>query len=1281
MRALHAPQKGLMGAVAVALALAASWVLPAVADAEGGTITAPSSGAFVASPVTVSGTVESGLLESVTEVTIKVYPGTTASGSPREATSSVVGGTWSATLGLPEGANTAVAEFNTLLPPKVSEPVTFYVDGPPHVTQQPSNTTADAGGSAQFTASASGTPNPAIQWEVSTNGGVSWSPDSTDSGTTGETLTVSSVNASQNGDLYRAVFSNGEGSVTSSPAELIVDSPPSVTLNPSSEVISAGGEAKFSAAASGNPEPSLQWEVSKDGGASWGAYGSAHSTTLSIGGVGGGMNGWQFRAAFSNSLATVDSGAATLTVNEGPHITLSPSDQTVVAGNTVSFSASAEGTPAPTVRWEVSNNNGTTWSPAPPPNTESTLTFTANAGESGNLYRAVFENGSGSATTSAARLLVESPPAVTRNPSSETVLAGGQAEFSSEASGNPQPGIQWEYSSDGGASWNAYEGAHGTTLLIGSVKASMNGWEFRAVFSNSLATVESSAATLTVNESAHVISSPKDQTAIAGHPVSFAASGAGTPPLTVRWEVSTDNGANWSLAPPPNNESTLTFTASASESGNLYRAVFENNSGSEATAPARLTVEVPPTVTVNPQNVTLPTGERAEFTAAATGSPPPGVQWQYSTNSGATWISIPGATSPTYKTPPVSPSQSGYEYRALFSNAAGETPSAAALLTVHEGPHVTRQPAAKTVIAGSPASFTAEATGFPAPAVQWEVSANAGATWARDTTDTGNTADTMTILVTTANENGYLYRATFTNLTGSVTTQAAKLEVQTKPTVTVAPPKVVIAAGAKAHFTATVNGYPPPSLAWQYQPHGATSWTALSGASKPELTIPVQSNYDGIKFRAVATNAVATVDSEPSEVELSDQPQIQLQPEPKEVPVGDPAEFKAKATGNPVPTAEWQVFSNGSWARDTADVKPPVIEGAEVTTSLVLSHTSAAQNGEAVRVIFSNGIKPNAESNAAKLTVETAPVVTQQPVSATVPSGETAFFTATAGGTPPPSVQWEESSNGATWSPIAGAGTTTLTLPGASAAMNGRLYRAVFTNPLGKAESEAARLTVVTPAPPAHGPPAASFSWLPTTPRVGESVSLVATASDAFSAITGYAWNLSGASFVPGASTLTTIFATPGPHAVSLRVSAADGQTTTVTKAIPVAPKPISLIQPFPIVRIAGVVTPGGARVRLLSVRAPRGAMVSIACIGRGCPIKKQVRSATSRVIHSSVLTLLFPRFERSFPGGTVLQVRVSYPGEIGKYTSLHIRRGHLPIRADACLNLDGVHPIGCPAR
>jgi len=95
----------------------------------------------------------------------------------------------------------------------------------PTITANPSNETVTAGNTASFTAAASNATN--VQWQVSTNGGLSYTNLTNGNGYSGvnsDTLTVSGTTTSQNGYLYRAVFSNASNlTATTTAAELTVN--------------------------------------------------------------------------------------------------------------------------------------------------------------------------------------------------------------------------------------------------------------------------------------------------------------------------------------------------------------------------------------------------------------------------------------------------------------------------------------------------------------------------------------------------------------------------------------------------------------------------------------------------------------------------------------------------------------------------------------------------------------------------------------------------------------------------------------------------------------------------------------------------------------------------------------------------------------------------------------------------------------------------------------------------------------------------------------------------
>jgi len=157
---------------------------------------------------------------------------------------------------------------------------------------------------------------------------------------------------------------------------------------------------------------------------------------------------------------------------------------------------------------------------------------------------------------------------------------------------------------------------------------------------------------------------------------------------------------------------------------------------------------------------------------------------------------------------------------------------------------------------------------------------------------------------------------------------------------------------------------------------------------------------------------------------------------------------------------------------------------------------------------------------------------------------------------------------------------------------------------------------------------------------------------------------------VPGASA-PTVTPTPPPAATPAPTPAptfdVPGPVVTptpppVTPVTSAAPRP-ALLKPFPVVRIKGALTWLGARVTLLSVRAPRGVRIVVACRGRDCPAR---RYRAPRGTHR------LRRFERNLRAGTRLEIRITKVGYIGKRTLIVIRRGQPPSRSDRCVEPGG---------
>jgi hypothetical protein len=255
-----------------------------------------------------------------------------------------------------------------------------------------------------------------------------------------------------------------------------------------------------------------------------------------------------------------------------------------------------------------------------------------------------------------------------------------------------------------------------------------------------------------------------------------------------------------------------------------------------------------PVVTTQPADKVAVTGTSASFSAAANGTPAPTVQWQTSADKGVTWTNLQGATSPTLTVT----ASAAAQYRAVFTNSVGSIATRAAALTLAVAPKVTTQPISHGAVKGARTTFTAAASGTPAPSVDWQSSVDNGLHW---TAISGATTTTLSVIASVATS----YRAVFSNLAGSTTTAVAKLSIWTAPVVTKQPVSLKVTAGKTATFTATASGLPTPTVQWQRSTDAGAHWAAISSATATTYSLVAAKTMTGYRFRAVFTNAAGTV--------------------------------------------------------------------------------------------------------------------------------------------------------------------------------------------------------------------------------------------------------------------------------------------------------------------------------------------------------------------------------------------------------------------------------------
>lgn len=265
-----------------------------------------------------------------------------------------------------------------------------------------------------------------------------------------------------------------------------------------------------------------------------------------------------------------------------------------------------------------------------------------------------------------------------------------------------------------------------------------------------------------------------------------------------------------------------------------------------------------PVITVQPGSVAVLSGGSASFTAAADGVPAPSVRWQRAESRSDVFVDVAGATATTLTTPPVTPGDDGAQFRAVFSNAAGETASEPARLTV------LFRAGAPTVTSLTPGdgqlvvAFTPGPVGNPL-ATTFEVSATPasqqppGAPPAQEVFGIPTTSTTVTL---TGLVNGAAYVVTVAAVNpvgGTTSAPSAPVVVGVPPTVTGTPPGG--AAGAAYSYQFTVAGAPAPTV------------TVVSGTLPPGLALSSSGVLSGTPttvgsypFTVRATNALGTAD-------------------------------------------------------------------------------------------------------------------------------------------------------------------------------------------------------------------------------------------------------------------------------------------------------------------------------------------------------------------------------------------------------------------------------------
>lgn len=576
-----------------------------------------------------------------------------------------------------------------------------------------------------------------------------------------------------------------------------------------------GSNVLIEVTASGTPPFTYQWR--KDGvnisGATQSFLSLSAVTAADIG---------SYSVVVTNSAGSTISDRAFITaaIVYAPTITKQPASQTVIIGDTASFSVTASGSQPITYQWRKDDVDI-------PGATDPNLIIDEITTSDFGIYTVVVTN-EGGAEVSVPALVTNAtvPPQFLSQLDSQVVAPGATTSFTLVAEGTQTITYQWRRNGLNLVNGGVYSGVNTSTLTLTGLTGANSG-TYTLIATNSAGSVSSNEATLNVvtppspsqTQAPFFVVSPTPKTVPTAQTVSFVAEVTASPAATYQWQK---NGVDLIGVGKYSGTTTpiLTiFNVDGSFSG-TYQLVATNSVGTATSLGALLTVLVnqAPIFTTQPVSQSAMTGQAAFFSFVVSAYPKATYQWKKNgvnlTNTG----NIQGANSTTLTVSNASSSDIG-TYSVVATNVTGTTISDEVTLTIDGSPAITSQPSSLTVVnSGTVVNLAVTVGGDPAPTIQWRKN---GANLANGGIVSGATTATLTLTNVSSADSGK-YSIVATNSRGSITSGDFELavlasNVSTQPATT---GKDVALSAPEA------SG----NLQWQISSDFGATWTNLSNS-------------------------------------------------------------------------------------------------------------------------------------------------------------------------------------------------------------------------------------------------------------------------------------------------------------------------------------------------------------------------------------------------------------------------------------------------------------------
>ena len=546
-----------------------------------------------------------------------------------------------------------------------SNPQTITVVPQITITAQPQATNECTGGTNTVSVTATnGTGAVSYQWQSSPDNST-WAT-ATGTGATTATYTPSSTTAGTT--YYRVIISatgNGCSPKTSNSAKVIVSPQIAISAQPQATNECTGGTNTVSVTvAGGSGTISYQWQTSPDN-STWTTATGTGATTATYTPSSTTAGTTYYRVIISpqdNGCSPITSSSAKVIVS--PQITISSQPQAVnecTGGtNTVSVTVTG-GSGTISYQWQTSPDNST-WTTATGTGA-TTATYTPASTTAGTTYYRVIispqDNGCSPVTSSSAKVIVTPQISFTNALSDFDECLGGTQSLSILVTGGTgTTTYQWQSSPDN-STWTNIS-VNGTSNSYTPLSATTGITYYRVQVSSGASgcgTQTSSGAKVNIMPSLSITAQPTPfSECISGTQTLNVTSSGGAGTVTYQWQSSLDGSTGWTNL---TGETNTSYTPPSTTAGDYYYRVIVTASGNGCgfinSTSTKVSIVAKPVILASASTTQVCVGGGSVLNATFT---KPGVgctlQWQNSTDNGATYNDIPGATNPSYTTPALS---------------------------------------------------------------------------------------------------------------------------------------------------------------------------------------------------------------------------------------------------------------------------------------------------------------------------------------------------------------------------------------------------------------------------------------------------------------------------------------------------------------------------------------------------------------------------------------------------------------------------------------------------